>query len=114
MKKALIPVLLTAVTLSAAAYMAVPAAAEEIAAAEITAEASETKTGWQTVNGKRYYYDKDGKKTVGEATVEGVTYLFAPNGAQQTGWQTVKDKRFYFDPENGKAVFGWIGWRGDI
>ncbi len=113
MNKALIPVLLTAVTLSAAAYLAVPAAAEEIAAAEISADAADTKTGWQTENGKRYYYNADGKKAVGEVTVEGVAYLFAPNGAQQVGWQTVHKKRFYFDPENGKAVYGWLGWRGE-
>ena len=113
MNKALIPVLLTAVTLSAAAYLAVPAAAEEIAAAEISADAADTKTGWQTENGKRYYYNADGKKAVGEVTVEGVAYLFAPNGAQQVGWQTVNKKRFYFDPENGKAVYGWLGWRGE-
>lgn len=103
MKKGLVPVLVSTVCLSAAAYLAVPASA---------ADESTALTGWQSENGKRFYYDADGKKSVGEVTIDGVTYLFAPNGAQQIGWQTVNDKRFYYDKE-GKAVFGWVDWRGE-
>ena len=105
MKKKTITVLLPAAALCAAAYLAVPAAAEaEPAAAALT--------GWQEQNGKRYYYDAAGKKAVGEVTIEGVDYLFAPNGAQQTGWQSVDGKRYYYAPD-GKAEFGWVEWRGE-
>ena len=103
MKKQMLPVILPAACLCAAAYLAVPAAAEDDSAVQ---------TGWQEENGKRYYYDADGKKAVGEVTIDEITYLFAPNGALQVGWQTVNDKRFYYN-KSGEAVFGWIEWRGE-
>lgn len=85
-----------------------PSKAAEEPAKEVTAPAS----GWQIENGKRYYYDAKGNKAVGNVEIEGITYVFAPNGVQQLGWQSVDDKRFYFD-KNGEAKFGWIEWRGE-
>lgn len=81
-------------------------------AAVTAASADEAETGWQTVNGRRYYYTEDGTPATGEYTVDGVTYLFAPNGAQQTGWQTVGGVRRYFTAE-GEALTGRITWRGE-
>ncbi len=103
MKKVLVSVLLATAGVSAASFFAMPAAA---------ADEIEATTGWQTENGKRYYYGADGKKAVGEVTIDNVTYLFAPNGALQLGWQTINEKRYYFN-EEGKAVFGWVDWRGE-
>lgn len=45
------------------------------------------KLGWQTVNGKRYYYDYS-------------------DGSIQLGWITLKDKTYYIDLEKGKYT-GW-------
>ncbi len=104
MNKVWTPVLLSAACLSAAAFLAVPAAAAD--------EETKPAAGWQSENGKRFYYSADGSKAVGEVTIDGVTYLFAPNGAQQLGWQTVNDKRFYYD-NDGTAKFGWVEWRGE-
>lgn len=86
-----------------------------LTAAAWTASASaENAAGWQTDSfGKRYYYDETGEPLTGEQTIDGVTYLFAPNGAQQVGWQTVDEKRFYYEPETGEPVFGWLHWRGE-
>ena len=36
--------------------------------------------GWQTLNGKRYYFDKNGKKVTGMQVIQGVTYYFDANG----------------------------------
>ncbi len=36
--------------------------------------------GWQTLNGKRYYFDKNGKKVTGTQVIQGVTYYFDVNG----------------------------------
>lgn len=44
-------------------------------------------TGWQTIEGKTYYFDKDGNKVTGTQTINGVTYYFDSNGVQIT--QTV-------------------------
>ena len=100
MKRALAAIILSAACLCAASAMTVPAAAET------------KQTGWQTENGKRFYYDADGKKVTGTVEIDGILYLFAPNGAQQLGWQTVDGKRYFYD-KKGKAVFGWIEWRGE-
>ncbi len=80
-------------------------------AAPITASAADTGNGWRTENGRRYYY-QDGAPLTGEAEIDGMTYLFAPNGVQQKGWQTVGGKRYYYD-KDGNAVFGWVSWRGE-
>lgn len=41
-------------------------------------------TGWQTINGKTYYYDKNGKPVTGSQIIQGVTYTFGSDGAIQT------------------------------
>ncbi|MBR4200693.1 MAG: hypothetical protein IKQ91_05395 [Oscillospiraceae bacterium] len=89
--------------LSASAFLTVAASAE----GEKTG-----LSGWQTENGKRYYYLSETEKAVGEQEIDGISYLFAPNGVQQLGWQTVGGKRWFYDKE-GEAVFGWVKWRGE-
>ncbi len=45
-------------------------------------EASEYKyTGWQTIDGKTYYFDKNGEKVTGEQTIQGVKYSFQSDGS---------------------------------
>lgn len=39
-------------------------------------------TGWQTIDGKKYYFDKDGNKVTGTQVIQGVTYYFNSNGEQ--------------------------------
>ena len=76
--------------------------------------AAEASAGWQQDTlGRRYYYDENGEALTGEQTIDGVTYLFAPNGVQQIGWQTVDGKRCFYDPDTGEPVTGWISWRGE-
>lgn len=90
-----------------------PADPADSAAPAEPAKADETEeTGWFTENGKRYFRLDTGALATGEYTVDGVPYLFAPNGAQQRGWQTVSGQRRYYD-ENGEAVTGWFTWRGE-
>ncbi|MBR4200842.1 MAG: C40 family peptidase [Oscillospiraceae bacterium] len=80
----------------------------------VSAAAEDSASGWQTVDGDRYYYTEDGSAAEGETVIGGQTYLFAPNGVQQLGWQTVDGKRLYFNPADGEPVFGVIRWRGGI
>lgn len=37
-------------------------------------------TGWQTIDGSTYYYDKDGKPVTGTQVIGGVTYQFGVDG----------------------------------
>ena len=74
--------------------------------------AADELDGWQSVNGKRYFY-QDGEAVTGEVYLDGMPYLFAPNGVQQVGWQTVDGKRYYYN-QDGTPVFGWVFWRGEM
>lgn len=38
-------------------------------------------TGWQTIDGKTYFYDKNGKVVTGEQIIQGAKYQFDNNGA---------------------------------
>ncbi len=42
-------------------------------------------TGWQTLDGKLYYYDADGKKVTGEQVIQGAKYNFASDGSLVVG-----------------------------
>ncbi len=92
-------------------------------------------TGWQTINGQRYYLDTDGTARTGWFTLSGKTYYGEPEtkdnvlkgtlakGAREindqtyvfhssqyyrlTGWQTVGTQRFYLNT-NGTAKTGWF------
>ena len=79
-------------------------AADEPAAAE---------NGWFTDSiDRRFYRNADGTLAVGTVEIDGLPYLFAPNGVQQLGWQNVNDLRYYYD-QSGAPVFGWLTWRGE-
>lgn len=46
----------------------------------------ETKyTGWQTINGKVYYFDKSNKMITGEQVIQGAKYNFASDGSLSMG-----------------------------
>ena len=40
-------------------------------------------TGWQTIDGKRYYFDKDGNAVTGEQVILGMKYVFQSDGSLQ-------------------------------
>ncbi len=85
----------------AAAQLSCHAAAEEAAT-----------TGWQnTLSGYRYLL-ADGTYAACETEIDGVPYLFAPNGILQLGWQTVDDLRYFYTPGTHAPYFGWLDWRG--
>ncbi len=50
----------------------------------IRTEGQYAYTGWQTIGGKRYYYDKNGKVVTGTQVIQGVTYNFDSTGAIAT------------------------------
>lgn len=46
-----------------------------------------TYYGWQTENGKQYYYDNNGKKVTGKQVINGISYTFDAKGRlQKTGY----------------------------
>lgn len=66
-------------------------------------------TGWQTIDGATYFFDKDGNKVTGEQVIEGIAYTFSSDGVRsgtigidvskyQTGinWTKVKNAGINF------------------
>lgn len=68
------------------------------------------KTGFQTINGKTYYIDKDGSKHKGWLKLKGKKYYFNKRtGVQVKGWvKTKKGKKRYFTKGTGVMVTGWL------
>ena len=71
------------------------------------------KTGYQTINGKDYYFYCDGKMATGIVNVEGVTgnpkfYYFDNNGElfKKEGWKKINEKWYYLN-EDGSLVNEW-------
>ncbi len=42
-------------------------------------------TGWQTIDGATYFFDKNGNKITGEQVIQGARYTFDSNGVLQAG-----------------------------
>lgn len=66
-------------------------------------------TGWQTIDGATYYFDKNGNKVTGQQVIEGISYTFSSEGVRsgtigidvskyQTGinWTKVKNAGINF------------------
>ena len=49
----------------------------------------EKYTGWQTIDGKVYYFDAEGNKVTGEQVIQGAKYAFASDGSLVTGSGTL-------------------------
>jgi len=69
-------------------------------------------TGWTTINGKQYYFEKsadgvEGRMHTGWLKDQNGTWYFfstaadATEGAVVTGWQWIDGKCYYFDPAEG-------------
>lgn len=61
-------------------------------------------TGWQTINGKTYYYDKNGNAVTGTQIIQGVTYNFGSDGAIAT---TVNGSTFGIDISRHNGNIDW-------
>ncbi|MDO4294315.1 MAG: GH25 family lysozyme, partial [Eubacteriales bacterium] len=42
-------------------------------------------TGWQTIDGRRYYFDKNGNPVTGDQVIQGMKYSFNSDGSMKTG-----------------------------
>ena len=61
-------------------------------------------TGWQTIGGKRYYYDADGTPHVGWLELDGDRYYFRADGTMATGRVVISAKETRYFASNGKEV----------
>ncbi len=61
-------------------------------------------TGWQTIDGKTYFYDKNGNVVTGTQIIQGVTYNFGADGAIAT---TVNGSTFGIDVSRHNGNIDW-------
>ncbi len=61
-------------------------------------------TGWQTIDGKTYYYDKNGNVVTGTQIIQGVTYNFGSDGAIAT---TTNGSTFGIDVSRHNGTIDW-------
>ncbi len=54
------------------------------------------KTGWNTFNGVKYYFDSNGTMLTGWQTINGSTYYFNTNGAMFSGIQMIGSQKYCF------------------
>lgn len=63
-------------------------------------------TGWQSADGKWYYYDTNGTMLTGWQNISGKKYYFDASGVMQKGWVKVSSNWYYLDG-SGAMVTGW-------
>lgn len=68
-------------------------------------DGSYTKSDFEKIGGKTYYFDESGYMTTGWQRVDGIWYYFQSNGAMQIGWLNLSGKWYYLDKE-GKMLTG--------
>ena len=67
-----------------------------------------TESGWQTLDGKKYFLEEGGRRAEGWKEIEKQRYYFVPEtGQMKLGWSTIDGKKYYFEKEGHQT----IGWR---
>lgn len=65
--------------------------------------------GWQTIDNQKYYFDREGRKSVGATDVDGTIYDFGDDGCLKHGWRDHSGYRYYFDAASGAlSKAGWL------
>lgn len=70
----------------------------------IAAQPQYIYTGWQTIDGKTYFYDKNGNVVTGTQIIQGVTYNFGTDGAIAT---SVNGSTFGIDVSRHNGTIDW-------
>ena len=64
-------------------------------------------TGWQTIDGNRYYLNTDGSLAIGWLELAGQHYYLGTDGVCVSGWQEIGGERYCFDTD-GALLTGII------
>ena len=68
-----------------------------------TDDSGKNLTGWQNVDGSRYFFGKEGIMRTGWRKIGGKTYYFGKDGKMRTGKRRINCKVYSFD-ENGALI----------
>ena len=72
-------------------------------------DGSYTKSNWETINGKKYYFDGSGWMVTGWKKLSNKWYYLDSKGAMVIGWKWIAKKCYYFDKNGVMASDTWIG-----
>ena len=67
-------------------------------------------TGWQEIDGKRYYFGTDALLVTGWQEIDGNRYFFTDSGEPATGWTQIDGSDYCFSQE-GAMRTGWVDGR---
>ena len=73
------------------------------------ADGSYTRSGWEYIGGKWYYFDQNGWMVTGWQKGKGSWYYMESNGAMvSSDWKWINSKCYYFDKNGKMAADTWI------
>ena len=73
------------------------------------ADGSYTRSDWEYIGNKWYYFDQNGWMITGWQKVSGSWYYMESNGARVAdGWKWINNKCYYFDKNGKMAADTWI------
>ena len=73
------------------------------------ADGSYTRSEWEYIGGKWYYFDQNGWMVTGWQKVKGSWYYMESNGAMvSSDWKWINSKCYYFDKNGKMAADTWI------
>jgi lipoprotein-anchoring transpeptidase ErfK/SrfK len=61
--------------------------------------------GWKTINGKKYYFNKNGQASTGDQKISGKYYYFNSVGVIQSGWVKENGTWHYYDKSTYERKF---------
>lgn len=71
-----------------------------------------TRSDWEKINNKWYYFDKYGLMQTGWMTLDGKTYYLHEGGSMHTGWIKLDHKYYYFSG-SGAMRTGWLKYKNE-
>lgn len=69
-------------------------------------------TNWRDIDGNRYYFSSDGTMDTYWRKVDGEIYYLGSDGIMVTDWQDIDGNRYYFDTD-GTMSIGWLELDGE-
>ena len=78
---------------------------------EIICDTVAYDSGWQEIDGKKYY-NENGEPVTGPRKIDGKVYYFNKDGVMQTGVLKLDGSVYYMDPETGAMHTGWLDYKG--
>lgn len=66
----------------------------------------QVRTGWQDIDGGRYYLNANSVRLTGWQFIDGAWYWLGGDGRMTTGWQLVNGTWYYMDG-SGRMLTGW-------